>query len=448
MQGLEGGPVIVTGGASGIGNAKDMDEGAAFLDYDLDGDMDLFVVYVEAALGARIWESRGDGTFFAAEASVIDAPFLGVGLGLSAEDWDADGDIDFSTRHVFRRNRLLEAGTRKFTLGLTPIPNSYTTSATPAWGDWDRDGDLDLALGNYLFHGSFWTNTSWDADAGASERRDVRVLALDDGPPGGIAPAAHRREREVDEELAGARVLQERAVDGEQDDQRRGNGDRRAVDALERHVHVADEPRQLVALVGPRRRQEGAEEGVEQEAERDHRHDPAGGAAHRLEDQHRQRDAENDVPAVGQDRAVEEVVPAGDEVHGAGHAGEREQPVPPHDAVAVAPRDRENEEREEQHERDVDRPQVLRAHDGVGGVKVKERHRHRNGGDEDGEHARELVVDTLLALDHLLGAMQRFFADLLRRLVQPRDLFAHRSSRKKKGPASALDGALAGCRLS
>jgi hypothetical protein len=175
--------------ASGIGNAKDMDEGAAFLDYDLDGDMDLFVAYVDAALGARIWESRGDGTFFAPEASVIDAPFLGTGLGLSAEDWDADGDIDFSTRHVFRRNRLLETGARKFTLGLTPIPNSYTTSATPAWGDWDRDGDLDLALGNYLLHGSFWTNTSWDPGADASERRDVRVLALEDGPPGGAQAA-------------------------------------------------------------------------------------------------------------------------------------------------------------------------------------------------------------------------------------------------------------------
>ncbi|MBM3985395.1 MAG: VCBS repeat-containing protein, partial [Planctomycetes bacterium] len=175
--------------ASGIGNSKDMDEGAAFLDYDLDGDMDLFVVYVEAALGARIWENRGDGTFFLTESSVIDAPFLGVGLGLSAEDWDADGDIDFTTRHVFRRNRLLETGTRKFTLGLTPIPASYTTSATPAWADWDRDGDLDMALGNYLFHGSFWTNTSWDAGADASERRDVRVLALDDGPPGGAQSA-------------------------------------------------------------------------------------------------------------------------------------------------------------------------------------------------------------------------------------------------------------------
>src|SRR5207245_2628630 len=52
--------------------------------------------------------------------------------------------------------------------------------------------------------------------------------------------AAHRREREVDVELAGAGVLQERAVDGEQDDQRRRNVDRDAVDAFQRHVPVPD----------------------------------------------------------------------------------------------------------------------------------------------------------------------------------------------------------------
>lgn len=174
---------------SGIAHATDMDEGVAFVDYDLDGDLDLFVAYADPALGLKLFEHRGDGTFFEAEAGVIDAPFLGAGLGLSAEDWDGDGDLDVSTRHVFRRNELLELGTRKFTLGLTPIPASYTTSATPAWADWDRDGDLDLALGNYLFQGSFWTNTTLDAQSDLGERRDVRVVVVDDGPPGGTQTA-------------------------------------------------------------------------------------------------------------------------------------------------------------------------------------------------------------------------------------------------------------------
>src|SRR5439155_686071 len=79
-------------------------------------------------------------------------------------------------------------------------------------------------------------------------------------------------------------------------------------------VHVADEARDLVALVRPGRRQIRPEEGIEQEAGGDHRHDPAGRAAHRLEHQHDQRDTEEHVPVVRRDRAVEEIVALDHEV--------------------------------------------------------------------------------------------------------------------------------------
>ena len=71
-----------------------------------------------------------------------------------------------------------------------------------------------------------------------------------------------------------------------------------------------------------------------------------------------QRDAEDDVPVVRHDRAVEEVVAARDQVHRHRDASSGEQPVPPHDAVAEALRHRKNQEAQEQHERDVDRAQV------------------------------------------------------------------------------------------
>jgi hypothetical protein len=47
-------------------------------------------------------------------------------------------------------------------------------------------------------------------------------------------------------------------------------------------------------------------------------------------------------------------------------------------------------------------------------------------------------VDTLLALDHLLGALERLAADLRGRLVQADGFFAH----NKKAPPGAPGGAL------
>ena len=177
--------------SSGIGYPTVMDEGTAFFDYDLDGDFDLVVAYADSAFGAKLFENRGDGTFVEGEAGIIIAPMLGAGLGISAEDWDGDGDVDFSTRQIFRRNMLLELGQRTFEVGFTPIPPAFVVSATPAWADWDRDGDLDMALGNYLEAGSFWTNTTLQPGADLSERRDLRVLVLDDAPgvPGGTETA-------------------------------------------------------------------------------------------------------------------------------------------------------------------------------------------------------------------------------------------------------------------
>ena len=165
-------------GASGIGLAGSLDEGAMFFDYDLDGDFDLVAAYANE--GVRIWENRGDGTFFAAEAGIVDSPMTGLNLGMSAEDWDNDGDIDFTTRGVFRRNRLVEDGARHFTVATTAIPPSDLLSATPAWGDWDKDGDLDCALGNWGFDGRLYQNTSYSSATPPSAKHYLRVRPVRD----------------------------------------------------------------------------------------------------------------------------------------------------------------------------------------------------------------------------------------------------------------------------
>jgi hypothetical protein len=232
-----------------------------------------------------------------------------------------------------------------------------------------------------------------------------------DGAAGARRLAAHRREREVEIELSGARELQERAVDREQDDQRRRDVDGDAEDPLERHVHHADQAREVVALVRPRRGQERPGERVGDEGERDRRHDPAARAPHRLEDERHEREPERDVPAVGRRVAVGEVVAALDRIDDDRDRERGADPVPPHHAVAKALRDRKDEKAQEQHERDVHRPERLRRHDRVRGVEVECRHRERRQANEAAEPAVQLVGCAFFLLDELLGALERLGGD-------------------------------------
>lgn len=171
-------PMLTAG--SGIGRRNALDEGAAFFDFDMDGDLDLFIVYTNA--GVRFWENQGDGTFFAGEDGVIQSPMQGLDLGLSAEDWDNDGDVDFTTRQVFRRNRFVEDGVRGFTVAQHTLPPNHLTSATPCWGDWDHDGDLDCGLGNWMNKGRFYENTLHEGDVPLDQKPFVRVRVARDDP--------------------------------------------------------------------------------------------------------------------------------------------------------------------------------------------------------------------------------------------------------------------------
>jgi hypothetical protein len=87
--------------------------------------------------------------------------------------------------------------------------------------------------------------------------------------------AAHRCERKVDEKLAGARKLEERAVDRKQDDERGGNIHGHAEDALERHVHMSGEPGDVVTAVGPRHWEIWPDHRVNDEQNDDEGHDPS-----------------------------------------------------------------------------------------------------------------------------------------------------------------------------
>jgi hypothetical protein len=224
--------------------------------------------------------------------------------------------------------------------------------------------------------------------------------------------AAEEREGEVEEELARAGVLQESAVNGEEDDERGRDVDRDAEDAFERHVHVADEARDVVAAMRPRRRQPRADEGVEQEDADHDGHDPAGAAARRLDHERDQHDPEDHVPGRRVHVAVGEGVALPHHVDDGGHRDQRERRIPPLQPVAKALRRREQHVAEEEDDADVHFAQQVGADDAVGGVEVEGGARDRDRREEEREPAAIAVEAAFLFLDEFLEPRALRFGQL------------------------------------
>ena len=165
---------------SGVIHSDVLEEGGGFLDYDMDGDLDLCLVFCDGTLGIRMYDNLGDGTFAIQPKSLFDAFNSGLCLGLSFADWDNDGDIDVNDEQVFRRNQFIETGARHYTVATHSIDGNHISAATPAWGDWDQDGDVDSAIGNYSERGRLYDNYLYGPETSAAEKRHVRIRVVRD----------------------------------------------------------------------------------------------------------------------------------------------------------------------------------------------------------------------------------------------------------------------------
>ncbi len=137
-----------------------MGSGVAFLDYDGDGDFDLFFVNAcpwpgeSAKPGVsttqKLYRNDGRGKFEdVTKAAGLDLTCFGMGVGVG--DFDNDGDDDLYLTTV-DGGRLLRNDGGKF-LDVTAMMNAgagggWLTSA--AFLDMDNDGDLDLFVGRYV----------------------------------------------------------------------------------------------------------------------------------------------------------------------------------------------------------------------------------------------------------------------------------------------------------
>ncbi|MBB16890.1 hypothetical protein CMK22_16605 [Candidatus Poribacteria bacterium] len=131
--------------------------GCAFIDYDNDGNLDIYLVNAtsvrkentEKASGNRLYRNTGEGKFvdITTSAGVGDT---GYGTGISAGDYDNNGFIDlyitnFGTNVLYKNN-----GNGTFTnVTQSAQVEGSQWSAGSSFGDYDRDGDLDLYVTNY-----------------------------------------------------------------------------------------------------------------------------------------------------------------------------------------------------------------------------------------------------------------------------------------------------------
>ncbi len=135
---------------TGLGdNDMQIGTGAAWFDYDRDGNLDL---YVTRRVGANaLFKNNGDGTFTeVAGPTVADAGHDGAGVAVA--DFNNDGWLDLYLANSDEDVLLRNNGGTGFsnitsTAGLDVSSDSRGTSAT--WGDYDGDGYLDLYVANH-----------------------------------------------------------------------------------------------------------------------------------------------------------------------------------------------------------------------------------------------------------------------------------------------------------
>lgn len=142
------GPAVNTGTYS---------EGVAWVDYDADGDLDLYVVNsgTGATFRANLLYRNDGGTL----VEVTTGPLVNddtISRQGSWADYDDDGDVDVfivneaGQNNQLFRNRLVETGIADFeAVDAGPLTNDGGDSFSSSWGDFDNDGDFDVIVANF-----------------------------------------------------------------------------------------------------------------------------------------------------------------------------------------------------------------------------------------------------------------------------------------------------------
>ncbi len=137
-----------------------MGSGCAWIDYDQNGLMDLYLVNGAATaayqpkvpLRSALYRNNGDGTFTdVTEKAGVAAEGL-FGMGVAVGDYDNDGFPDLLVLGYGRSILYHNNGDGTFTdvTSHAGVANAGRWASSAAWFDYDRDGHLDLVIANYV----------------------------------------------------------------------------------------------------------------------------------------------------------------------------------------------------------------------------------------------------------------------------------------------------------
>ena len=126
--------------------------GAAFLDYDNDGLLDIFIVSGQGGL-SRLYHNEGHGRFSDVTAKMGLSDASGWGQGVCAADYDNDGFTDLFVTYWGQNHLYRNMGGQRFQdvterAGLKQERVRYNTGC--AFLDYNNDGHADLFVANYL----------------------------------------------------------------------------------------------------------------------------------------------------------------------------------------------------------------------------------------------------------------------------------------------------------
>ncbi len=125
---------------------------AAWADYDLDGDLDVYIGNESSdrrRYPGQLFENRGDGTFVdvAGRVGVENMAFC---KAVAWGDYDNDGDPDLYLSNNGQPNRLYRNDPGGFVDVAAEVGVDMPLSSFPAWfWDYDNDGNLDLFVSSY-----------------------------------------------------------------------------------------------------------------------------------------------------------------------------------------------------------------------------------------------------------------------------------------------------------